>query len=115
MDDRGPAESEAIVLRADFDLGIAHLLDEEAIAGLNLRLAAEMPNEIGNRQHVRGLIEIAFGDKGEAYDRRRDPSQTTSQDIVLRGGDACRHRRLRIVQTCGQCCISPSGNTGRLS
>src|SRR6266446_9805989 len=63
MDDRGPAESEAIVVSADFDLGIAHLLDEEAIAGLNLRLAAEMPNEIGNRQQVRGLTEIAFGDR----------------------------------------------------
>src|ERR1700719_2707998 len=99
MDDRGPAEPEAVVVRADFELGVAHLLDEEAIVGMNLRRAAKMPNEIGNRQHVRGLTEMAFGDKGEAYDRRRGPSQPTSQDIALPGGNARRHRQLRIVQT----------------
>jgi hypothetical protein len=98
MDDRGPAEPEAVVVRAEFDLGVANLLDEEAIAGLNLRLAAEMPNEIGNRQYVRGLTEMAFGEKDEAYDRRRDPSQPISQDIVFPGRNARRHRRLHIVQ-----------------
>jgi len=80
---------------AQVDLGVAQLLYEEAISGLNLCLTAEMPDKIGYRQRVSGLDKMASGDEGEANDRARGPSYPASSDNVLADRED-RHRMLRI-------------------
>ena len=48
MDERRPGQPEAVGFGAQVDLGVTQLPDEKAIAGLNLRFAAEMPDELGD-------------------------------------------------------------------
>ncbi len=87
MDDRIPAQPETVGFGTQVDLGVAQLLDKEAIAGLNPCLAAKMPDEIGDRERLSGPDELTISDKHEADDNRcRKPAQQTCYESVPLGG-----------------------------
>lgn len=75
MDDCGPAQPEPVGLAPYVNLGIADLLDEKAIARLNLRLATKMSDEIGDRKRLCGHDKPTIGDQHKADDARRKQGQ----------------------------------------
>src|SRR5262249_44719702 len=62
-------------------------------AGLNLRLAAKMPDEIRDRECVSGSDKPGIDDEDEACDdHRRKPGQETCYESILLG-EKSRHFR----------------------